>query len=519
MKKIFNIMMLISLLALALIISTVTVKITSAQDHPGVYFKVEPATVTKGPSPAINQTFKITVKLYNATTANVPDGLAGVEIKLTWDKTLIVPLSFNNTIATSGGVLNSPVIYGINPGFFDAMGNPIASPPYTNATSYKVAAASTAAGWNGDGIVVEIVFNVTYQGWWYQTKSCPLRLAFTDLYDVSVEPVPHEIEHGYYEILGKDPSPMPSIEVVPSTVTMGPEAVINDTFTVAVKIYDVDPGGLPSPYGIYGLEVLMTWNDTLIKPVSYQKFLGDTTTGVLNPPIFFVYDNLTDNSYWVAATSLPPASPWSGTDKKIFEITFQVVFQKVEPYPDLSSAFDITYTDIQMLPDDSLYAIYVPHTVQDGTYTILQFPSTSYYTINFGGTDYIVSINSDSLIKAPTNMGFNATAKLITFNVTTSDGFCNVTIPKSFMKSDPLTDWIIKLDDSIVVEPNQTITENTTHTFLWFNFTPGTHIVVITSTWVVPEFTNITMLLMLTVITTATIVAAAKVFKRKPFHK
>jgi len=510
-------MVLISLLALALIISTLTVKMASAQEHPGVYFKVEPATVAMGPSPAINQTFKITVKLYNATVANVPDGLAGVEIKLTWDKSLITPLSFNNTIGVAGGVLNPTVIYGISPGFFDAMDNRISSPPYTNATSYKVAGASTGEGWNGDGIVVEIVFNVTYQGWWYQTKSCPLQLAFTDLYDILVQPVAHEVEHGYYEILGKDPSPMPSIEVVPSTVTMGPEAVINDTFTVAVKIYDVDPGGLPSPYGIYGLEVHMTWNDTLIKPVSYQQFVGDTTAGVLNPPVFFVYDNLTDNSYWVAASSLPPASPWSGTDKKIFEITFKVMFQKVEPYPDLSSAFDIVYTDIQMLPDDAFYAIYVPHTVQDGTYTILQFPKTTYYTVTWGVTNYIVSINSDSFIKAPTNLGFNATAKSITFNVTTSDGFCNVTIPKDFMKSDVLDDWVILVGGSPPV--GKSITQNTTHTFLWFNFTEGTHTVVITSTWVVPEFTSITLLLILIVITTTTIVATAKIFKRKAFCK
>jgi hypothetical protein len=427
----------------------------------------------------------------------------GVEIKLTYDNTILNITKRWHKLGAEGGVLNPEVLIGKNE---------------LGLGYYWLAGASTGDAWWGDGTVAILQFNVTYQGWWYQDKSCELKLSYTELRDYDNIVVKHEVEHGYYTILGLNPSPMPSIKVVPSTVTKGPQYALDDTFTVAVKLYDVDPGGLPSPYGIYGIEVHMNWNDTLIKPVSYQNYIGDPTEGVLNEPVFFVYDNLTDNSYKVAASSLPPAEAWSGTDKTIVEITFQVVFQKVEPYPNLSCAFDINFTDIQMLPDDKFTAVFVPHTVQDGTYTIVQFPATNYYTVTWDAVNYIVAINSDSLINAPANMGFNGTARLITFNVTTSDGFCNVTIPKTFMKSDPLSDWVIKVDSSILVEPNRTITENTTHTFLWFNFTEGTHIIVITSTWAVPEFTSITLIPMLILMTTATVAAATKISKTKAFH-
>jgi hypothetical protein len=501
MKKIFNIILLSSLLALSLIVSISNVKLGSAADHPGPYFKVEPETVTFGPESAIGQLFNVTIMLYNVTSDNTPAGLQGVEVKLTYDNTILNITRRWHKLGADGGVLNPDVLIAKNelgPGY------------------YWLAGASTGDPWWGNGTVAILEFNVTYQGWWYQGKSCELKLSYTELRDNDNKIVNHEVEHGYYEILGLNPSPMPSIKVVPSTVTKGPTYAINDTFTVAVKIYDVDPAGLPSPYGIYGIEVHMTWNDTLIKPVSYQQFIGNTTVGVLNEPVFFVYDDLTDSSYKIAVTSLPPAEPWNGTDKTIFEITFRVALQKVEPYPDLSCALDINFTDVQMLPDDAFTAVFVPHTVEDGTYTINQFPETNYYTVTWDTTEYVVAIESDSLINAPDNLDFNPNTKSISFNVTTSDGFCNVTIPKSLMKSDPLSAWVISIDGSNVTEPNRSITENTTHTFLWFNFTEGTHVIVITSTWVIPEFTSMTIILTLMTIIT-TVAAATKILKRKAY--
>jgi hypothetical protein len=279
-----------------------------------------------------------------------------------------------------------------------------------------------------------------------------------------------------------------------------------------VKLYDVDPDFLPSPDGIYGIEIMLEWNSTLIQPVSHQHFIGDATNGVLNAPAFLVLDNLTTSSYHLVATSLPPAAAWSGTDKTIVEITFEVMMQKIAPN-DLSGSLTLTTTDIAMLPDDSFTAIQVPHTSADGTYEILGFPATNEYMVTYNSVDYSVFIDSDSIIFAPNNLGFDDVAKTITFNVTTTDGFCNVTVPKSFMWSEPATDWIVEIDD--VPTMTAEITEDSTNTYLWFDFSAGEHVILLQSEFAVPEFTGSQMILLLFATTAMVVVATAKVFKKK----
>jgi hypothetical protein len=512
MKKTANILILISILALTLVVSTLTLKPATAQVHPGPYFTVEPALISKGPAPAVGDTFVVSVNLYNMP-GNATYGLTGVEIKFHWNKTLIRPTGFVNKVGAAGGVLNPSVLYGLSPGFYDDSHVMIPSAPYTNASYYEVAAASIGNPWYGNGTVVEITFEVVYQPtWWYQKGTCDLELTFTDLVDSDVGTVVHEIENGRYEILGPVPSTIPHIAVVPATVTEGPEAAIGNTFTTAVKLYDVDPDFLPSPDGIYGIEIMLEWNSTLIQPVSHQHFIGDATNGVLNAPAFLVLDNLTTSSYHLVATSLPPAAAWSGTDKTIVEITFEVMMQKIAPN-DLSGSLTLTTTDIAMLPDDSFTAIQVPHTSADGTYEILGFPATNEYMVTYNSVDYSVFIDSDSIIFAPNNLGFDDVAKTITFNVTTTDGFCNVTVPKSFMWSEPATDWIVEIDD--VPTMTAEITEDSTNTYLWFDFSAGEHVILLQSEFAVPEFTGSQMILLLFATTAMVVVATAKVFKKK----
>jgi hypothetical protein len=500
LKKPFALIILL-LLALAIAFSNVQIKPALGSAKP--YYIVDPQTISMGPEIALNKNFTITVKLCNATVENVPAGVQGVEIHLTWNNTLIEPVSFTNMIGQTGGVLNPTILYGVDPGFYDEAGNKIPNPPYTNAKYYKVAAASTGSPWNGtEGIIATITFKVIYQPeWWYHKEECDLAFYFTDLVDSNVVSVDHDKVNGHYGVVGLNPSPMPVIKVDPPIVSMGPEAALNKTFTVAVKLLNVTSTGLPPPNGIYGIEVWLEWNDTLIKPVSYKNYVGNETVGVLNPPVFFVYDNLTDSSYTVAATSLPPADPWSG-DGTIVEITFQVVFQKVQPYPDLSCAINITFSDVQMLPDDKLFAVFVPHITESGGYEIHQFPSVNYYTVTVGGQNFVVTIESDSIIYAPNNLGIELDAKTITFNVTTADGYCNVTIPKSFMTGP----WTVYIDGSSTTFNS---VETDTNTYLWFEFPEGYHVVIIKATWLVPEYSDIPLLMMLLILSVATVIFVA----------
>lgn len=479
--------------------------------HSGPYIKVEPENVTMGPEPAIDQTFTIAIKLYNVTAENVPNGLMGVEIHFTWDSTLIQPVNFTNKIGASGGVLNPTIIYGITPGFYNQTPPGHVSVPPEKAKYYLVAAASTGDAWWGNGTIVEITFKVISQEWWYQSKSCLLELKFTDLCDTVSEPVAHYRENAVYNIRGKNPSPLPLIKVVPSKIIKGPEPVINTTFTLSVKMFNVSPTGLPSPYGIYGLEVKLTWNDTVIKPVSVQKYIGDTLVGVLNEPTFII-EELTSSSYWLVASSLDPAPPWNGTDKKIFDITFQVINQTVEPKPDLFSDLTLAFTDIAMNPDDAFTAVVVPHLKEDGSVEIKAFPSINIYTVTFELTTHEVQIQSDSIILAPENLNFNPAERSISFNIITmADGWCNVTIPKSLLYSDPLDAWIVEVDGEMAIF---IASENATHTFLWFEFSPDAHTVKIIGTWAIPEFMP-HHLILLFALTLLIILAAKSLHKRK----
>jgi len=185
-------------------------------DKPAIV--VEPALIENtGLTPG--STFLVNVSLYNATLANVPAGIGGVEVQLSWDNSVIQPLSFVDRIATSGGVLAAPVLYGISPGFFDNSSSRISSPPYTDATNYHVAAASTAGPWSGNGIIATINFTVLAVG------TTGINLIFTDLTDTSASVVAHYTQDGFFNNT-EGPIPPP-----PATIYVDPASIINSLLT------------------------------------------------------------------------------------------------------------------------------------------------------------------------------------------------------------------------------------------------------------------------------------------------
>ena len=350
MKRIYNIMLLISILTLAMFASASTIKKASALSIPT--FVVEPSKTIMGPSSAINQTFTVSLKLDNVTTANVPPGLAGVEVHLTWNNSLIEPVSFVSEVGLTGGVFDGmTVIYGINAGLYYDNGTKANAPPYTNTTHYEVAGASTSG------------------------------------------------------------------------------------------------------------------------------------------------------------------TPWWGDDAKIAEITFKVIQQ---PQPVAICPLNIDFTDLADYNTNPVTAA-----SQNATLVILTTSTTS-ETINFQGIgNYTITIASDSNITAPQNMNFqNYTndGASFGFNVTTYDGFCNVTVPNNFMWSIPTDNWTVTVDGSSVTTPNLAITSDASNTYVWINFTSGTHSVMFTSTNVVPEFTATNLTLLLLASTLIVAATATSLRKRKPHY-
>ena len=103
-----------------------------------------------------------------------------------------------------------------------------------------------------------------------------------------------------------------------------------------------------------------------------------------------------------------------------------------------------------------------------------------------------VSVESNSSVTA---FSFNKASVQIQFNVLGQSGavgYCNVSIPKGFMKGEP---WSITIDGAPIAEFHAN--ENDTHSFLRFTFIhASTRRVAIQGTWIVPEFPSITMVLL-----------------------
>ena len=101
------------------------------------------------------------------------------------------------------------------------------------------------------------------------------------------------------------------------------------------------------------------------------------------------------------------------------------------------------------------------------------------FSIVWGTETFIVSVESNSTVS---NFAFNQPNKEISFNVTglvDTIGICNVTIPKALLYGEP---WTV-LIDGVSVLP--TITENATHSCLYFTYTHSTHEIQIIGTWVI----------------------------------
>jgi len=116
---------------------------------------------------------------------------------------------------------------------------------------------------------------------------------------------------------------------------------------------------------------------------------------------------------------------------------------------------------------------------------------------------YPVSLISNSTIS---NIKFTQTEKKISFNVkgtTGTHGFFNITIPKSLLKGEP---WTILLND-VNVTSEAIITENQTHTIIHLTYTHSVYNIEIIGTWVVPEFSTLTLILPMFIITIAMFLA------------
>jgi len=116
---------------------------------------------------------------------------------------------------------------------------------------------------------------------------------------------------------------------------------------------------------------------------------------------------------------------------------------------------------------------------------LIQTGQSALYTfsIAWGEETFIVSVESNSTVG---NFAFDRPSKEISLDATGSagTGFCNVTIPKALLHAAP-SDWAVLIDGVPLPPIAVTLTENATHSCLYFTYAHSTHTIQITGTWVI----------------------------------
>jgi len=139
-------------------------------------------------------------------------------------------------------------------------------------------------------------------------------------------------------------------------------------------------------------------------------------------------------------------------------------------------------------------------------------PSRYQHKVLWNGVAYDVSMFTNSSV---TNFAFHQPAKTESFEIASENGttgFCNVTIPKELLNGD-FTVWI---DDSPI---NFILTQNLTHSFLYFNYTQTVHKVRIVGTSVIPEYIPLLSIIILSILATAIVIQRLTILgKSKHVH-
>jgi len=133
------------------------------------------------------------------------------------------------------------------------------------------------------------------------------------------------------------------------------------------------------------------------------------------------------------------------------------------------------------------------------------------FDVTWGEETYSLTVASCSTI---VDFNFNQPLKQISFNIMGSEGstgFCNVTIPKNFLRGNP---WTIMINGIPIADFIQT--ENATHSFLYFTYIHGSTLqVIIQGTWAIPEFRSTTILSLFMLTTLIVTVLLKKKIKPK----
>jgi len=110
------------------------------------------------------------------------------------------------------------------------------------------------------------------------------------------------------------------------------------------------------------------------------------------------------------------------------------------------------------------------------------------HIINVNGQQFTVTTFSNASIS---NMALNIEEKALIFNLTGFEGtigYCNITVPKTLVSCDSQSGWQLYLDENPITD--FLVTDNDTHTSIYFTYALSSHQVKLVGQQVIPEFLN-----------------------------
>lgn len=152
------------------------------------------------------------------------------------------------------------------------------------------------------------------------------------------------------------------VQAAPETVVKvepySSHANVSETFTINLIVADVQ--------NLYGVEVNLYWNFSILKPVNIDVRLGEIY-GVLCNPVYVVQNSTQDGKYVLAATSMAPAPSFNGTGN-IVRITFTVTSPG-------NCKLDLE-TELWDRPPPNQGSMPIEHTTIDGFFDVIpEFPN------------------------------------------------------------------------------------------------------------------------------------------------
>jgi hypothetical protein len=464
-------LMLLSCLILATALAAVVPRLQVTYAAPTT-LRILPSVTELGPTNAIGQNITIDCRIENVTD------LYGVDIQIGWSTEFIRYVSHTKMIPVAsypGGIMHSPTVP-----VRDQVDETASMPGSAPGTMYWLAEASMAPAlaFNGTGAAFRMKFTVIKHLIGLNSHIF-INITSSTLADSTGTPIAHTQVNADILLRGRAQPTGPEINISSETY----KGQVPHSFNVSVSIANLD-----AYWDLGGYDIQLMYDTAVLKATTL--FIDpEGWFASFWPDGIFTIMNTTDNTagkVWVAVIGLPGANGTHTTPSgsaTLFKATFDATGGgPIMKMNDLFSLAAFPHPERPEPPFNNLESsVPIPFTSHDGFANVVAVAGNTHL-------GYTVTTESNS---ATTETFYEAGVPLLLFNVTAAEGttgYCNVTIPNSFMSS---SSWYLLVDGRVTTP---TTTTHGTNTYVYFTFPEGMHYVAIIGQTTIPEYSFATML-------------------------